>query len=151
MYFWIRGKSGPKRFISLSKLYIPCTLNTDPIFWHRQCIVTEAKIKSWLKSWVIFFIFQSLFVEIHSIPLLICTRFLEIDFDELHFLSILNLSFTACLACKIQARNRPKMENQSRNPFFKKQARTNCNWTIENSGLKSTMLSFYRVSHIDMI
>ena len=32
------------------------------------------------------------------------------EFKEIHFWSISNLIFTACVACKIQVRNRPKMD-----------------------------------------
>ena len=36
--------------------------------------------------------------------------FWKMDSDELHFWSISHLIFTACVACKIQVQNRPKME-----------------------------------------
>ena len=32
------------------------------------------------------------------------------EFEEIHFWSISNLIFTACIACKFQVQNRPKMD-----------------------------------------
>ena len=48
-------------------------------------------------------------------PLLMCTWFLKnrvwkIKLDELDFLSISNLTFTACVACKIRVQNRQKIK-----------------------------------------
>ena len=48
---------------SYAKLYIPNTLNIDLILWHTQLIVCAENVKSWLKSWVIYFIFQA-----HNLP-----------------------------------------------------------------------------------
>ena len=42
-----------------TKLYIPSTLNIDPILWHTQLIVCAENVKSWFKSWVISFTFQA--------------------------------------------------------------------------------------------
>ena len=40
-----------------SKLYIPSTLNIDPILWQTQLIVCAENVKSWFKSWLFPFIF----------------------------------------------------------------------------------------------
>ena len=48
-----------KLFRPLPKLYIPNTLNIDIILWHTQLIVCAENVKSWFKSWVFLFTFQS--------------------------------------------------------------------------------------------
>ena len=54
-------------FVFLSKLYIPSTLNIDLILWHTQLIV-----KSWVKSWVIYFTFQAYTLPHTYIDLYMC-------------------------------------------------------------------------------
>ena len=44
---------------SYPKLYIPSTLNIDLILYHTKLIVWAENVKSWLKSWVIYFTFQA--------------------------------------------------------------------------------------------
>ena len=44
---------------SNAKFYIPSTLNIDLILWHTQLIVCAVNVKSWFKSWVISFTFQT--------------------------------------------------------------------------------------------
>jgi hypothetical protein len=43
------------------KLYIPSSLNTDLMFWHLQW-----DVKSWFKSWLIFFTFQLFGIELKN-------------------------------------------------------------------------------------
>ena len=79
--------------------------------------------RHWNSKWLIYVNFQFLMCiskvkrkqTILAYPLLICTWFLKngfrkIDFDEIHFWSFSNYIFTACVACKIQVRNRPKIK-----------------------------------------
>ena len=48
-----------QQHILAAKLYIPGTLNIDLILWHTQLILCAENVKSWLKSWVIHFTFQT--------------------------------------------------------------------------------------------
>ena len=48
-----------KLTVLVAKLYIPSTLNIDFILWHTQLIVCAENIKSWFKSWIFHFTFQS--------------------------------------------------------------------------------------------
>ena len=43
-----------------AKLYMPSTLNIDPILWHTQLIVCAENVKSWFRSWVFPFTIQAL-------------------------------------------------------------------------------------------
>ena len=53
-------KYGMQSFLPAVKvLYIPSTLNIDPILWHTQLIVCADNVKSWFKSWVFPFTFQA--------------------------------------------------------------------------------------------
>ena len=61
--------------------------------------------------------------------------FRKTDLEELHFLVFI----TACVARKIQVRNRPKMELVEIH-FSKIKCRSTVDWTIENSGFKSRFL-----------
>ena len=42
-----------------AKLYIPSALNIGLILWHTQLNVCAENVKSWIKSWVIYFTFQA--------------------------------------------------------------------------------------------
>ena len=54
---------------SVSKLYIPSTLNIDLTLWHTQLIVCAENVTSRFKSWVFPFTFQAYFLPYMYIEL----------------------------------------------------------------------------------